>query len=674
MQRNDDIPRVLQATDIVRLIGEQVALKRKGAEFVCVCPFHDDHAPSMYVSPRKQIYKCFSCGAGGDALKFVIEYHKMTFGEALRHLADRAGLKLTPFVPRTGAGGAGFAHDGGAHTGDDEGAQGATRDEIAGANRSAAKFFQVLLAHPQHGQAGREVLEKRGVSAQMVERFALGVAPDRWDGLMKLVQDKGLDERAFAAAGLLKTRESGGRYDAFRHRVIFPIHDLTDRVIAFGARKIRAEDEPKYLNSPESALFVKGHTLYALPQAKEAIRASGVAIVVEGYMDAIACHQAGVCNVVATLGTALTVPGARLLGRVLGDQTAKGGGRVVLLFDGDAAGQRAADRAIEVLFNSDLDIRIATLAGHTDAKDPDELLKRPSGKDVLARVLEASEEALSFRFARLRQRLAGLGLQARGAALEEEIEKVAQLGLGTLSPVRQQLIVRYIADLAGVAPEVVRAAVTRARPRRRADEQEQQDRDGAGTDDLMPRDALEWALAHVVYEPSILGALSVAQRELLSPDRFARGAYKQIARWVDELATSGQPLTSGALRALAGYDDMGQLVLTLQADIDRNLGRASGAASAEADALAHNASRELALTCARKLLDEAAAAMLAARADAVPDQAARLEQLRAAHAAPGRRPLGMPRSKSTGGSGGGGGGGGGGLGNGPGATGPGRTG
>jgi len=460
---NDDKARVLAAADIVRVIGEHVALKPKGKERVCLCPFHEDRNPSMYVVPAKQMYHCFVCGAGGNAITFVMEYHKMSFKEALEYLAGRFGVTLTPWKPsgpmggRRSPGGSGEAGESGA--GDEQGPA-VSREHLAMANAVGQGYFRAILKHAEHGSAARAVIERRGISAEMVERFGLGSSADRWDGLAMTLAAKGQPIEAFMGAGLLKSRDSGGVYDAFRNRLIFPIHDMLGRVIAFGARRLNDADEPKYLNSSESALFNKSATLYALPLASAAIRSSGKVVVCEGYMDAIACHQAGITNVVATLGTALTAQSARVLQRLCST--------VVLLFDGDEAGQRAADRAIEVLFDSSLEVKIAVLSAAklpegARPKDPDELLKLEGGTALLLDVIERATDALEFRFARLKKVWGTLNLSDKAAAVDTELARLLELGLNRMPLVRKNLIVRRIAVLSGVDEMTIRGAL-RERP------------------------------------------------------------------------------------------------------------------------------------------------------------------------------------------------------------------
>lgn len=439
--QNNDVDRVRDASDIVGVIGDHLALKAKGREYVCLCPFHNDRNPSMCVVPAKQMYHCFVCGAGGDVFRFMMEYHSMTFREALTHLADRANIELTPFKP----GGGGVVEGG---------TRGASKSDIVEVNSTAQGFFRAILAHPEHGAAARDLIERRGISAEMVEGFGIGAAPDRWDGLLSFAQSKGLSIEALKAAGLLKERDrggAGGMYDALRNRLIFPIRDQIGRPIAFGARRIDDEDEPKYLNSPETSAFHKSTTLFGIDRAARAIKRERVAVVVEGYTDVIACHQHGLEHVVGTLGTALTTGHAAVLRRLCDT--------VVLLFDGDEAGQRAADRAIEVLLKETIDIKIASLAGVTDAKDPDELLAREDGVATFNRAVDEGIDLLTWRFDRLRKELAGQGAARVTQRIEEEIRTLMDLGVDQLSPVRRRLIVRQVARAAGVEEEVVRASM-----------------------------------------------------------------------------------------------------------------------------------------------------------------------------------------------------------------------
>ncbi len=513
--QTDDKQRVLAAADIVKVIGDHVTLKPKGREKVCLCPFHDDRNPSMYVVPHKQMYHCFVCGAGGDVITFVMEYHKMGFGEALEYLADRFGVKLTPWQPRSSGGG--------------EHAEGpsVSREQLAQANAAAQAYFRAILRHPEHGAAARAIIERRKISPEMVERFGLGTSADRWDGLLLYLQSKKADIASFQGAGLLKSREyGGGLYDALRNRITFPIHDMLGRVIGFGARRIDDADEPKYLNSPETGLFNKSATLYAIHLAADAIRKENRAVVCEGYMDAIACHQAGVCNVVATLGTALTSQSARVLQRLCDT--------VVLLFDGDEAGQRAADRAIEVLFGSTLDVKIATLANvppinGVKAKDPDELVKLPGGVEALRSALDVAVDALDYRYTRLKAEWAGLNLSAKAQAVESELQRLVELGLNVVSPVRKQMIIRRIGEISGVDEITIRRVISSAAGKTPGRVEPEMVRAGSGP---VLRSVFEHIVACMLCDDKVVATCGVNAVELatmLTADRFERGEFAIIA-------------------------------------------------------------------------------------------------------------------------------------------------
>ena len=527
---SDDKQRVLDATDIVRLIGDHLALKKKGREYVGLCPFHDDHSPSMCVVPHKQMYHCFSCEAGGNAIGFVMNYHKMTYPEALKYLADRAGIELTPWKPRTSSRGP-FSGE----RGDDfAGEPGETpKAGLLRASSTAQTFFRAILNHQEHGRAAREVIAKRRISPEMVELFQLGATPDKWDGLLLTIQSKGLDPTPFRQAGLLKARENAsGMYDSFRNRLMFPIQDQLGRVIAFGGRRLNDQEEPKYLNSSESPIFDKSSSLYGLYQAAQEIRKTRMAIVTEGYMDAIACHQAGVCNAVATLGTAMTPGNARLLKRLCDT--------VVLLFDGDEAGSRAAARAVEVFFSEPVDVKICVLSRVTDAKDPDELLKREGGVELLSKAIAQSIDPLELMFSRVKASIEGQGISAQTKAIEEFTANLVELGLGRLEPVRYQLIVRRLAEITGVSWETITTTLSQRRARVRPREDASAAR--ATSRPLTPGEHL---LGCIMCDPSLTLSLNEEHWELIEPESFEDAGARAVARvlmdvTVDELSPSLQ--------------------------------------------------------------------------------------------------------------------------------------
>ncbi len=433
-----DRDRVLELTDLVSLVGESVVLRPKGREHMGLCPFHEDRRPSFSVVTHKgnAFYNCFACGASGNAIDFMVNYHRMDFLEALRFLAQRAGIQLQA---RGSTGPRSSDPDSPA--------------SLRRANEAALRFFSRALIDPAIGSAAKKALDDRGIDAKMIERFALGASPASGDGLAHYVEklaahqnqsgDEQLDpaiiRASFEAAGLLRRR--GSLVDAFRNRVMFPIADELGRCIAFGARAIDPEDQPKYLNSPESALFHKSQSLYGINLAKRAIIQSRTAIITEGYTDVIACHRAGIENAVATLGTALTRDHARILQRLCDT--------IVLLFDGDTAGQRAADRALEIFFAAPVDLKICTLP---DQLDPDELLRQPNGRERFDLAIAQSEDALTHLVGNFRRELdAHPGLSARQRTIEAMLTKLVSLGLGSLDGIRRRLVIDSIAATSGVA-------------------------------------------------------------------------------------------------------------------------------------------------------------------------------------------------------------------------------
>jgi len=453
---SDIFAQVRSAIDLVEIIGEHVALKRAGREFKGLCPFHEDHRPSMAVVPHKQIFYCFVCGSGGDVFKFMEMYHKMTKGEALRELAKRAGIKLPELPGRSRAEGK-----------DKDGLS--PRERIAASNEWACGFFEKMLRGPS-GKAGLEYLRGRGLTDETITRFRLGFSPDSWTGLVNeafRTQSSALSPQHLSEAGLIKQRSDTSPYDAFRNRVMFPIIDATGggggggaagkgRVIAFGGRVLEEKRdeagnvvEAKYLNSPDTKLFNKSESLYGMNLARQQIVRTRTAIVVEGYMDVIACHQAGVTNVIATLGTALTPEHARILKNYA--QT------IILVFDSDDAGRRAADRAMEVFVKSPLDVKIAAVP---DGKDPCDFCMKHGGA-AFEKIVEKATDAMTYKWRDLQTRFHGTdSLTARQESATTFLRFVgATMGRehAAMDPVRRGLLLAKVAGLVGMPlPEVQR--------------------------------------------------------------------------------------------------------------------------------------------------------------------------------------------------------------------------
>jgi DNA primase len=412
----DEIRRRINILDVV---SAHVTLKRSGRRYTGLCPFHSEKTPSFSVNPELGFFYCFGCHAGGDVFDFVMRMGGVGFPDALAELADRAGVRLerTPEEERSGG----------------------ERERLLRTVAEAEAFFRAQLAEPE-GRAARRYLAERGVDGAAAEAFRLGYAPAAWDGLLTALRARGFDGAALEQAGLAVARSGGeGYYDALRHRLIFPIHDLQGRPVAFGGRALD-DATPKYLNTRETALFVKGRFLYALDAARSAIRETGEAVVIEGYMDALACHQFGIRNAVASLGTALTHDQALLLKRFAA--------RAVLVYDADAAGMDAAERGLGIFEQAELPVRVAVLP---EGADPDEFLRK-KGTEAFRSVLAAAQAVFDYRFAMASRRHDGRTVEGKVGIVDE----MSQLIIIAPNPVRQAEYIRTLTERLGVAEAAVR--------------------------------------------------------------------------------------------------------------------------------------------------------------------------------------------------------------------------
>ncbi|MEW6077081.1 MAG: DNA primase [Thermodesulfobacteriota bacterium] len=363
----DKIAEIRNTADIVDVVSEAVILKKAGKNYLGLCPFHQEKTPSFTVSPDKQMFHCFGCHEGGNVFTFLMKHQGVSFPEAVRMLARRYGIALpreemSPQQERA----------------DSE------RQRMLSVNALAAEFFQACLAGEEKGKSARAYLAKRGLTREAVEMFRLGYAPAGWDNLMNHLERKHISPRVAEQAGLVVKKQSGGYYDRFRDRIMFPITDVAGRIIAFGGR-VMDDSLPKYLNSPETALYNKRRVLYGLESARRKCRETGVVYITEGYMDFLAVYRHGIENVVATLGTAMTVEHVRLLkGYVT---------KAVMVFDSDEAGIKAARRGID-LFTEEKSIKPFILSlpeGH----DPDSYLMK-HGADSFLRLAADAQEAMLY--------------------------------------------------------------------------------------------------------------------------------------------------------------------------------------------------------------------------------------------------------------------------------------
>jgi DNA primase len=383
----ETIEQVRQAVDLVQLIGAQVALRKVGATWKGLCPFHSEKTPSFTVNPDRHAYHCFGCGAGGDCFRFVMETEQATFVESLQALAERYGVVLPAPAEEEKSG------------------------SIYRVLEEAATYFRRALEDPETGRAARAYLAGRGVTGETLDRYGVGWAPPGWDALTSRLSPK-FGAAALLEAGLVIQREKGeGVYDRFRGRVLVPLRLASGRVVGFGGRAL-GDEEPKYLNSPETPVYRKSRFLFGLDLARAALRANGEAVLCEGYFDVLMLAQAGVEESVATAGTALTIDQCRLLRRYVE--------RVVLVFDGDAAGQAAAEKALRPAIQAGLHARVARLP---EREDPDSLVQK-GGREAWLAVAADALSPMAFLFERYRDRREP-GLRAAAALAASADDPIA---------------------------------------------------------------------------------------------------------------------------------------------------------------------------------------------------------------------------------------------------------
>jgi len=419
---DDKLQELRDRVDLIAVVQRRVPLKKSGRDWKGLCPFHGEKTPSFYVVPDKRMFHCFGCGVSGDAIKFLMQLEGMSFREAVERLAADAGVDLTPPDP-------------------EEARRSQRRAQLAEVNEKACTFYErVLWEHPK-GEVAREHLRKRGITEDTARAWRLGYAPNLWDSLSKSHALKGVDPKLIEEAGLGVPRKKGeGLYDRFRGRLVIPIRE-SGRIVGFGGRLLEGQSDAKYLNSPDTPLYQKGLTLFALDRAREAIRREGVALFVEGYFDAIGLHQAAVQTAVATCGTALTDKHLELVQKA-------GARELVFIFDGDAAGIRAAQRASEIAAPA----RVLVPPG---GEDPDETVLRV-GVQGFREMIAAAQPSIEFLLDR------ALSALPKGAAIESRVRAVDAIkGIVQAAPseLARDLYVEKVAEKIGASADVVRRAL-----------------------------------------------------------------------------------------------------------------------------------------------------------------------------------------------------------------------
>ncbi|HEX7327620.1 MAG TPA: DNA primase [Casimicrobiaceae bacterium] len=525
---NDFVQTLLARVDIVDVIDRMVPLRKAGANYQACCPFHSEKTPSFTVSPTKQFYHCFGCGAHGTAIGFLMNYAGKSFPESVETLARDAGLTV-PHIDRPG---------------ERERREQAT--DLAPVLLAAAKFYRAQL---KDAEVAIDYLKRRGLTGPIAARFGIGYAPDARQALASAFDS--YDNPALDAAGLVATGDGGRRHDRFRGRIMFPIHDARGRVIAFGGR-VLGSGEPRYLNSPETALFSKGHELYGLFLARDAIRSAGRAVVVEGYMDVVGLAQHGVENVVATLGTATTPVHAQKLFRLTDS--------VVFCFDGDAAGRKAAWRALENTLPALADGKEARFAFLPEGEDPDDFV-RAHGKDAFERVLDEAVPLSEYLVATLASRHPPATAEGRAALVAAARPLISSVQ----APILAALLRRRFGELAGLPEDQLSKLLMQG-------EERETPRSRSVARSVPPPTARRApSLARAMIE-GLLVAPDVARRHDLprvpdpGPEAEALGALIDHCR-----ATEGELTTAGVIQQFAGTQHAEVFATVLAAALDQQI-------------------------------------------------------------------------------------------------------
>ena len=521
-----------ERNDIVDVVSGYVRLgKKSGSNLFGLCPFHSEKTPSFSVSPDKQIYHCFGCGKGGGVINFIMEIENLSFPEAVEFLAKRAGMQMPQ---------------------EENDRESKKRSRMLSLNRDAARFFYEQLSSPP-GEAARAYMAKRRIGGATAKNFGIGFAPDSWDSLEEAMREKGYSDFEMFDAGLVRKGKNGGFYDTFRNRLMFPVIDVRGNVIGFSGR-ILGDGEPKYMNSPETLVFNKSRNLFALNLAKKS--KSGYIILSEGNIDVVSLHQAGFDSAVASLGTSLTAEQARLISRYTN--------QVIIAYDNDGAGIKAAQRAIGILEKLDLKVKVLRLSG---AKDPDEFIKL-KGADAFRNLLEASENQIDYRLRSVTDKYDLSVDEQKVEFLKEASDLVARLP----GSVERQVYAMRVAAMVGISAEVVTKEVERrrkklvtqasrseARQQSRPGQQLQPENKALRYDDPGSAAAEEGLIRLLYLEPSLAQNAALPQ-----PEEFSSQALAHIYSVLREKILQGAAVSVATLGGALDQQEMSLLVNLLQ--------------------------------------------------------------------------------------------------------------
>lgn len=516
------IDEIRQRTDLVGLIGEYIKLERRGKNQVGLCPFHSEKTPSFTVSPDKQLYHCFGCGVSGNAFSLIMQMEKLTFPEAVRYLAKRAGVTI-PESRRIPT------------------AEDRLKEQIYKLNQLAARYYAYCLRESNAGKKALAYLDNRGIKGEVIELFMLGYAPADWTGFFKFAQKKGVQTELMVQAGLVSAGREKKFYDRFRDRIIFPIFNLGGKAAGFGGRALveSAKGGPKYLNSPETPVFSKGAMLYGLNLSRDQIRREKKAVVVEGYTDVLTAYQAGIKNVVASLGTALTVEQGRLL-RYQAET-------VVTAYDSDSAGEAATWRGLAVLQSTGSIVQVAELP---DGYDPDSYINK-NGAAAFLEVIDRAMPLIEYRLQQLKNRY-DLSTE-RGRV--DYLDELMPFLLTAVNQVEQDLYLKKAAEEIGVAEEALRMELKKRKRKGRRFLQEQE------KEEVSPDSGFAVRPAEKILLSLMLQSKEIAElgRNLLEDDYIEDNRLKAVFEALFEMIEA-EPVSS-AEKLINRFAD--QLIINL---------------------------------------------------------------------------------------------------------------
>ena len=532
---NEVINQVLDRCDIVEVVTSYIPLKRAGRSFKALCPFHHEKTPSFIVNPDKQIYHCFGCGVGGNAISFVMQQEHLEFPEAVRFLAEKYGIAIPN--PK-----------------DENPKAIQIQQQLQGVNELAVSYFHknLIFDRSSSAKATRQYLKDRQIDLEIVEKFQVGLALDQWDGLMTSLRKQNISLNLMEKAGLIISRQKGeGFYDRFRDRIIFPIFDKKGKCVAFGARTMEKDNPAKYINSPETILYTKGEHLYGFHLAKEAIGRQDLVIVVEGYLDFIIPFQSGVQNVVASLGTALTVDQIRLLRRYTRN--------VVMLFDTDQAGAAAMIRSMDILIEEGMDVKVATL---TEKDDPDSFI-RSHGVDKFQERINQADSLFDFKLNYVTRKYGGKTIEDRAKISAELLPTINKFN----NAIVKSEYIKRLSQALGVSHEALLVEVKKA-GRETKSQQRRAPSHGQQKENIsirpVEKDLLRLMLEEKSYVPLVKEEVSVSD--------FHNEHVQHIVKKIFELFEQGNELSGSSLISCFDDQDIICVISNLMASEDLLLG------------------------------------------------------------------------------------------------------